>query len=135
MTMSAWISNIISKLVRFGRLEIEFADGRTAKFGDGTGPDVAVRFADKAALWDLVRDPELTFGELYMDGRMLVTRGNIYDLIAMGAANLWRKDGLFWIRLLEKLTRPLERSSKASGKSLATMNWPTKESSTRRRAQ
>jgi cyclopropane-fatty-acyl-phospholipid synthase len=102
MSMSAWISSIISKLVRFGRLEIEFATGKVEKFGDGTGPDIAVRVADNAVLWDLVRDPELRFGELYMDGRLIVTRGDIYDLIALGAANLWQKDGLFWIRMLER---------------------------------
>ncbi len=100
--MSAWISSIISKLVRFGRLEIEFATGKVETFGDGTGPDVAIRVADNAVLWDLVRDPELRFGELYMDGRLIVTRGDIYDLIALGASNLWQKDGLFWIRMLER---------------------------------
>ncbi len=47
--MSALISQIISKLVRFGRLRVEFFDGTSREFGDGAGPEIAVRFADKQA--------------------------------------------------------------------------------------
>ena len=100
--MSALISRVISKLVRFGRLRVEFFDGSTREFGDGAGPEIAIRFADKRALWELVRDPELKLGELYMDGRLLLTQGDLYDFLAIGSANLWKSDGLAWIKLLEK---------------------------------
>ena len=101
--MSALISQIISKLVRFGRLRVEFFDGTSREFGDGAGPEIAVRFADKQALWELVRDPELKLGELYMDGRFVVTKGDLYDFLAIGAANLWKTEGLAWLKLLEKV--------------------------------
>ena len=106
--MSAWISRIVSKLVRFGRLRVEFHDGSVEDFGDGTGPQVAVRFADKAALWDLLRDPELRLGELYMEGRLLVTQGDLYDLLAIGSANLWRGEGLTWVKVLERVRDSLK---------------------------
>ena len=101
--MSALISQIISKLVRFGRLRVEFFDGTSREFGDGAGPEIAVRFADKQALWELVRDPELKLGELYMDGRFVVTKGDLYDFLAIGSANLWKTEGLAWLKLLEKV--------------------------------
>ena len=101
--MSALISQIISKLVRFGRLRVEFFDGTSREFGDGVGPEIAVRFADKQALWELVRDPELKLGELYMDGRFVVTKGDLYDFLAIGSANLWKTEGLAWLKLLEKV--------------------------------
>jgi len=101
--MSALVSRVVSKLVRVGRLSVEFADGRLDRFGDGTGPEIGVRFADRQAPWDLLRDPELMFGELYMNGRLDVTQGDLYDLLALGSANLWRSDGFAWAKLLEKL--------------------------------
>src|SRR5436305_12878587 len=100
--MSALISKVISKLVRFGRLRVNFFDGTSREFGDGTGPEIAIRFTDKRGLWELVRDPELKLGELYMDGRILLTRGDLYDFLAVGSANLWKSEGLAWIKLLEK---------------------------------
>ena len=90
-------------MVRYGRLEVVFPDGSTQRFGDGVGPDVAVEIKDKKAVWRLLHDPELAFGELYMEGRIEVVRGDLYDVIAVGSANLWKSDGLFWIKTLEKL--------------------------------
>src|SRR5205085_3817571 len=120
--MSAWISRIVSKLVRFGRLRVEFYDGTVEDFGDGTGPQVAVRFADKAALWELLRDPEFQLGELYMDGRLLVTQGDLYDLLAIGSANLWRSEGPTWIKLLERLRDSLQVLQKRNNRWRARKN-------------
>jgi len=39
-------------------------------------------------------DAELNFGELYMDGRIEVTQGTIFDVLMLAAANMWRPDGL-----------------------------------------
>jgi cyclopropane-fatty-acyl-phospholipid synthase len=103
MKMSAWISRVVSKLVRHGRLRVEFFDGTVGDYGDGTGPQVGLRFADKSALWDLLRDPELYLGELYMDGRVRVTEGDLYDLLAIGSANLWKEGGPAWIKVLERV--------------------------------
>ncbi len=101
--MNALVSRTISKLVRVGRLKVEFPNGMVGNFGDGSGPEIAVRIFDRGALWELLRDPELMFGELYMNGRLEVTQGDLYDLLALGSANLWKSDGLAWIKLFEKL--------------------------------
>jgi cyclopropane-fatty-acyl-phospholipid synthase len=50
-------------------------------FGDGTEPHVAVRLTDQRAILALLTDPELRTGELFMDGRLVVERGSIYDLL------------------------------------------------------
>src|ERR1700684_801038 len=98
--MSAFESRLISKLVHFGRLRVEFYNGVVRDFGDGSGPPVAIKFTDRLALWELLRDPELKFGELYMDGRLLLTQGDLYDLLAVGSANLWKGQGLAWIKAM-----------------------------------
>ena len=100
--MNAWISNTISKLVRVGHLNVEFPDGKVGHYGDGSGPEVTVRLADNRVVWEAVRDPELALGELYMAGRIDVTKGDLYDLLAIGSANLWKSDGLAWIKALER---------------------------------
>ena len=55
--MSALISPILERLVRVGRLRVEFADGSVGHYGDGTGPQVAVRFNDRAARLALAARP------------------------------------------------------------------------------
>jgi len=120
--MSALISRIISKLVRFGHLKVEFADGGVGHYGDGTGPEVAVRFRDRDAIWRLIRDPELELGELYMDGRLEVTQGDIYDLVAVGSANLWKSNGLAWVKALEKLRSRLMFWSQRNDRGRARKN-------------
>lgn len=46
-------------------------------------------------------DAELNFGELYMDGRIEVTQSTIFDVLMLAAANMWRPDGLLWVRLMQ----------------------------------
>ncbi|HEX2136199.1 MAG TPA: cyclopropane-fatty-acyl-phospholipid synthase family protein [Microvirga sp.] len=52
-------------------------------FGNGSQPTVAVRLADDRAIWALLLDPELQLGELFMNERLVVERGSIYDLIEL----------------------------------------------------
>ena len=101
--MSAVFAFFLSKLIRVGNIEIETADGVKRRYGDGTGPSIAVKLRDRAAEWRLMRDPTLTLGELYMDGRFEVVRGDIYDVIALGARNLMAGQLPAWVSRLEKL--------------------------------
>nr|WP_255616724.1 cyclopropane-fatty-acyl-phospholipid synthase family protein [Microvirga puerhi] len=74
-------------MVREGNLTVTFASGRQEQFGDGAGPSLAVRFTDAAAELAMVLDPDLRFGELYMDGRFVVERGTIFDVLKLFYAN------------------------------------------------
>lgn len=100
--MSILFAYFLSKLIRTGQIEIETADGRVRSYGDGTGPRVGVRLKDSKAERQLMADPELAVGELYMDGRLEITRGDLYDMIDMGARNLALGAGPGWIRLVSK---------------------------------
>ncbi len=100
--MAITIATLIGKLVRTGHLEVETAYGATHTFGDGSGPRLAVRLADRAAERQLVLNPALHLGELYMDGRLIVTEGSLYDLLELGARNLAEVEEPPWVRALEK---------------------------------
>jgi len=78
----------LEKIVRKGTLEVETASGSRFTVGDGSGERVAVRLADLGAVWQLILRPELALGELYMDGRIVVTQGSVYDLLTLLGSNL-----------------------------------------------
>jgi cyclopropane-fatty-acyl-phospholipid synthase len=89
-------------LVRTGRLEVVTADGIAETFGDGAGPPLGVKILDGAAERRLMLNPALALGELYMDGRLVVTKGGLYDLLALGARNLAGLEGQPWAKALAK---------------------------------
>ena len=74
---------ILARVVRDGCLKVLDADGGAWTFGPGASPFVSIRIADKATERALARDPNLALGEAYMDGRLELLEGGIYDLVAM----------------------------------------------------
>ena len=50
------------------------------RYGDGRGRQVTVQIADKRLERHLVLDPQLALGEGYMQGRLKMIEGRIYDL-------------------------------------------------------
>ena len=77
------------RIVTRGALVVTLASGRTITLGPGT-PRAHVRFTSARAQWRLLLDPELALGEVYMDGGMILERGDIADLldILMGQPNV-----------------------------------------------
>jgi cyclopropane-fatty-acyl-phospholipid synthase len=78
----------LKRVVQNGTLNVETAQGARFVVGDGTGEPIALRFVDRAAERQLVLNPALALGELYMDSRLVVTRGCIYDVLALISSNL-----------------------------------------------
>ena len=100
--MSAAFKAFLRRLVRKGRLEVETADGGVETFGDGVGPPLGVKLLDGAAERRLMLNPALSLGELYMDGRLAITKGGLYDLLELGARNLAELEGEPWAKALNK---------------------------------
>jgi cyclopropane-fatty-acyl-phospholipid synthase len=100
--MSAAFRAFLRRLVRKGRLEVISADGVAETFGDGQGPALGVKIVDRAAERRLMLNPALALGELYMDARVVLTKGGLYDLLELGARNLAGLDGQPWARALAR---------------------------------
>ena len=96
---------ILQKLIRAGTLRITTAQGSTFTVGDGTGTPVAIRFITRAAERGVLLDPELKFGEAYMDGAVVIEQGSIADVLALISAS--RADSR-WARP-QRLIRYLRR--------------------------
>jgi cyclopropane-fatty-acyl-phospholipid synthase len=74
---------VLAKLVRSGNLRVTTADGSAFTLGDGTGKPIAIRFTSRSAERNIMIDPELRFGEAYMDGGVVVEEGSIADVLAV----------------------------------------------------
>ena len=95
-------ATLLGKLVQTGNLELETADGVRHRFGDGAGPELGARLVDRAAERELLIDPSFYLGELYMDGRFVVTKGSLYQILELGARNLAKIEVLPWVKAIEK---------------------------------
>jgi cyclopropane-fatty-acyl-phospholipid synthase len=107
--MSTIFHNFASQLIRVGSLEIEEPDGERYLVGDGSGIAPLVKIADEGVKTALLRDPEMAFGELFMEGRIDVTRGSIYDVIAIASRNMMRGGGPRWVGILQKTRLAIQR--------------------------
>ncbi|MGO9423662.1 class I SAM-dependent methyltransferase [Roseiarcus sp.] len=107
--MAKTFATLLGKLVLTGNLEVETADGVRHTFGDGTGPKLGARLTDRAAERELLIDPSFYLGELYMEGRFVVTEGSLYDILELGAKNLAKLEVLPWVKAIER-ARVLFRS-------------------------
>jgi len=82
-TMAGLLRYVLQGFIRRGSLTVTTANGTSFHCGDGRGPPVAIRFLTASAEWRLLLDPELAFGELYMDGELLLDQGSIADVLAV----------------------------------------------------
>jgi cyclopropane-fatty-acyl-phospholipid synthase len=85
--MASSLFSIVKKIIRTGTLKLTLASGETYILGDGSGPMVAARCADKEAEEAIGRDPTLKLGEMYMDGRFILEEGDIYDFLSLVKRN------------------------------------------------
>ncbi|MBP1860665.1 cyclopropane-fatty-acyl-phospholipid synthase [Rhizobium herbae] len=78
---------MLRRLVQQGNFKVILSSGEQAVLGDGSGPPVTVRTLDEDAEKAILRDPGLRFGEMYVEGRLVIDQGNIFDVISMMKAN------------------------------------------------
>jgi cyclopropane-fatty-acyl-phospholipid synthase len=88
MPMAMLLESMMRHAIRRGSLDVITHDGKRFRTGDGTGPDLAIRFTDAAAQRALLRNPDLALGELYMQGRLVVEDGSVADVLDLMLGNL-----------------------------------------------
>ena len=70
-----------------GSLRVRYPSGRRESYGDGTGTLLSLRIADPRTLRAILLDPGLAVPEMYMDGRLVIEEGDVYELIALAKTN------------------------------------------------
>lgn len=89
--MAAGIEKFLGRIVSKGALRLVNASGATKSLGDGSESEIVLRFTDPEAETAVATDPALALGEMYMQGRMVLEAGNIFDLLSLFARNGIRK--------------------------------------------
>jgi len=101
--------NALGKLVRRGSLTIVTASGERVVLGDGGLPRASIRFTDHAGERALLLDPELQFGELFMNARLLVEEGTVYDVLELLLRDARQVDPGVSVRVLDKIRYSMRR--------------------------
>jgi cyclopropane-fatty-acyl-phospholipid synthase len=109
-------------MIKRGCLEVETASGTRFTAGDGSLEQVSVRFTDKAGQLAFMLNPAMKLGELFMEGRLVVTRGTIYDLLVTVSINLPGIKEMFWVRLLLRIEATVQRLGRYNSKRNARRN-------------
>jgi cyclopropane-fatty-acyl-phospholipid synthase len=90
------LARFLGKLVRKGVLEVTFADG--SKLCSGTPapgfPEVAIRFTSPAVERRIMFDMRLGAAEAFIDGGLVIERGDVMDMVFLLRANRpWDRGG------------------------------------------
>jgi cyclopropane-fatty-acyl-phospholipid synthase len=101
---------MLRRIVRHGDLTFIDAKGSAHRYGDGAGPPVGVRVTHRRVEWHLVLDPQLALGESYMNGRLRMERGRIYDLLALLLENAQEHPVPAWARALDVVRYLIRRA-------------------------
>ncbi|MGH6736995.1 MAG: class I SAM-dependent methyltransferase [Methyloceanibacter sp.] len=94
---------ILERTVTTGLLRLVDAGGRAYAFGDHSGTPVVARINDRRTEWRLALNPVLAVGEAYMDGRLVIEQGTIYDFLELLLANVARGRWPRWLHLMDCL--------------------------------
>jgi cyclopropane-fatty-acyl-phospholipid synthase len=79
---------MLENFIHRGTLTLVGPDGRVRQYGDGKAPAVRLSIADKQTARRLFFNPGLALGESYMDERIRIEQGEIYDFLDLCFANL-----------------------------------------------
>ncbi|UXS00395.1 SAM-dependent methyltransferase [Agrobacterium tumefaciens] len=84
--MALSLHALLEKIIKIGDLLVTSPTG-SYSYGDGSGRKVILNFSDEAATQEIAADPALKLAEVFMEGRMTVAQGDIYDFLALVKSN------------------------------------------------
>jgi cyclopropane-fatty-acyl-phospholipid synthase len=89
------LDRLFRKMIRDGELTVIDSSGKTLVYGtpNPAKPGVTVRFTDASVANRIAFNPALGAGEGYMDGRIIIEKGDIRQLVDLVTWNLrWQRD-------------------------------------------
>jgi cyclopropane-fatty-acyl-phospholipid synthase len=116
------LARVLARVVGEGQLTIIDAAGRSHRIeGARSGPALTLRIHDRWTATRLALRPRLALGEAYMDGKLTVEDGDIYDLLDLIGRNMaalestpmvkWSYTLQRWLRFLEQYN-PIGRAER-----------------------
>ncbi|HVR68045.1 MAG TPA: cyclopropane-fatty-acyl-phospholipid synthase family protein [Verrucomicrobiae bacterium] len=92
-------------IIKLGSLKIIDSRGRTHVLGDGSAPSCAIRLGDRWLDHSIAFNPGLYVGEAFMDGRLTMAEGSLYDFLDLAARNIANLDGNPWYSLISRTAK------------------------------
>jgi len=89
---------ILAKCRNYGRLTYVDHKGRRHEFHNDSGPAVTIRATDWVTDLKLAVNPWVAVGEAYMDGRLVVDEGSLFDFVEVGMRNSNDIDTTAWVK-------------------------------------
>jgi cyclopropane-fatty-acyl-phospholipid synthase len=102
-------TTILKSIVRSGSLCVIDSAGRRQQIGDGSRPQATLRLTSKASEYSLALNPALSVGEAYMDGRLVIEEGRLYDFLDVVARNYGTIGHSRWLAFFEWLGKGLKQ--------------------------
>src|SRR5260370_6876346 len=81
--MDRLLRYFLKQFIRRGSMTFTTASGAKYTCGDGTGEPVSARFLTTDGERSVLLNPELSLGELYMEGTFAFERGPITDALSI----------------------------------------------------
>ena len=111
------LSAFLKHFVQVGSLTVTDCNGAVMRFeGKSPGMAAAIRLHDRTVERDIALRPRLSVGEAYMDGRLTMDCGTIYDFLDFSADNIAVGSRVGVIQLAElasRLTRAIRQYNPA----------------------
>jgi cyclopropane-fatty-acyl-phospholipid synthase len=77
------LQKALASFIHLGTLRVVASGGYVFTAGDGSGKHLTIRFTSTEAQLGVLLDPDLKFGEAYMNGTLVVEEGSIEDVLAL----------------------------------------------------
>jgi cyclopropane-fatty-acyl-phospholipid synthase len=81
------LASVLARVIQLGRLTLIDAAGTRHLFEGAPGPAATVRLHDPALHWKLLLKPRRFVPEAYMDGKLTIEEGTLYDFIDLLVLN------------------------------------------------
>jgi cyclopropane-fatty-acyl-phospholipid synthase len=112
------LNSVLRRLIKRGRLTVIYADGSRHSFGkqDRDEPDIVVRLTTQTAPWLIALHPDRYLGEAYMDGQLLVEKGDLWGLLDLCGRNFKMATAASqraWFRVAKSVMRRVQQYNPA----------------------
>lgn len=107
------LNGLVGRVIKRGTLTVIDARGQARSHGSGP-PHVAIRLSDPSLYGRILTDPELAVGEAYMDGKLVVTQGDLREFLQLFHQNKSNLRKRAFRRGLSSLVKKLRRFQQAN---------------------
>ena len=80
-SVKSFVVRVLQRIITKGTLQYTDPQGHTHTFGDQTGPALRFQIKENQTVKSLVWDPLLRSGEYFVDGKITIEEGTVYDVL------------------------------------------------------